>query len=213
MEIININKKRFSNNFYYINYDNELTDIVHLDLLNKYNLVKFKQINIEEYQKLKPEIDFYFFYDKALNFLERGLKTTKEVKQKLIKIKCESNIIEKVIDKLNEFNYLNDKYVAERFIEHLIKQNKSLKIIKGKLILKGINKEIIEELILSNENLNDFNNQIEVVMKLITKKEKKLLRYENINEKQRYLIQNLSMNGFEYNIIKKAIDKYFESTK
>lgn len=210
MEIININKKRFSNNFYYVNYDNDLTDIVHLDLLNKYNLVKFKKIGDEEYQEIKSEIDFYFFYDKALKFLERGLKTTKEIKQKLNKIKCDTTIIEKIIVKLNIYNYLNDKYVAERFIEHLIKQNKSLKIIKSKLIVKGIDKHTIEELISSNENLNDLDNQIEVILKLISKKEKKLLRYENRLEKQRYLYQNLSMNGFEYNTIRKAIDIYFK---
>lgn len=210
MEIININKKRFSNNFYYVNYDNEMTDIVHLDLLNKYKLVKFKKIEDEEYQIIKSEIDFYFFYDKALNFLKRGLKTTKEIKQKLNKIKCDAIIIDKIISKLNEYNYLNDEYVAERFIEHLVKQNKSLKIIKNKLLSKGIDKIIIEELTSNNSNLNELDNQIEVVLKLINKKEKKLLRYENRLDKQKYLIQNLSMNGFEYNIIKKAIDIYFD---
>jgi len=54
------------------------------------------------------------------------------------------------------------------------------------------------------------DNQIEVILKLISKKEKKLLRYENRLEKQRYLYQNLSMNGFEYNTIRKAIDIYFK---
>lgn len=235
-KIVSINKKKYSNNFYYVNYDKnnsnvsgsnvqsskferyktnneeseENFDIIHLDLLNKYLLSKGKEITDEEYKNIKEEIDYYYFRDRALNFLNRGLKTKFEIIQKLKKIKTPDDTLKKIINNLVEYNLINDNRVAQTFKDLLINQKKSKLFIINKLKSKGIDKEIIKELFIDYDNEVNTEIEIENLIFLIKKKEKKLEKYETINLKQKYLYQHLSLKGFSYSSIQKAINLYFE---
>lgn len=230
--IISINKKKYSNNFYYVNYNSKFVvsksnkfelndsknynknynkneenfDIIHIDLLNKYLLSKGREILDEEYKIIKEDIDYYYFKDRTYNFLNRGLKTKYEIIQKLKKIQAPENIIKKIIQNLIEYNLINDKLTAQSFIDILINQKKSKVFIINKLKTKGIDKEIIKELFIDFED----ENEIENLVYLINKKQKKLEKYETMQLKQKYLYQHLSLKGFSYSSIQKAINLYFE---
>lgn len=209
-KIISINKKRFSNNFFYVNYEDNSFDVCYIDVINKYNFTKDLVISDSNYLQIKSEIDYFYFKDKALAYLSNGLKTEIEVIRKLKKLDAKQTTIEQIIKNLKEFAYLNDKLVAERFVSYYQKKNKSNTYISQKLFSKGISKEIIKFYL--NESIRENPEvEIEVILKLIEKKKGKLESYSNFQDKKKYLFQHLSLKGFKFYDIAKSIDIFFKS--
>ncbi|MBI2431113.1 MAG: RecX family transcriptional regulator [Candidatus Levybacteria bacterium] len=136
------------------------------------------------------------FYNKALRFLSYRPRSEKEVRENLKKKKTESVIIEKIILKLKEQNFIND----EEFVKWWIEQRttvrpKGLRVIKLELKQKGIDTDL-------RLKINDF----EQAKKLI---EKKATRYKGLTKQELYrkLGGFLSRRGFDYDTIKKSIDE------
>ena len=223
-KIKSIYKKRFSNNFFYVNYEvdksleisevisenensEKSSDEIHLDLIVKYKLTKGRAIDDIEYNVIKKEIDFYYFKAKALRYTERGGKTKKELEQKLRAIKCNSEIMNKITSQFIEYGFLNDNIVAERYKEMYQKANKSSHYIKNKLYSKGIDKHIIESLFIDDNKNDELQSAIKLLIKLNVRKEKKLNSFENRQKKEQYIIQHLSLKGFGFDIIKKAMQR------
>jgi regulatory protein len=227
-KIKSIYKKRFSNNFFYVNYEVDKSEVeksnidmsedipeslnsekssdeIHLDLIVKYKLTKGRVIEDAEYSSIKKEIDFYYFKAKALRYTERGGKTKKELEQKLRSVKCNSEIISKITSQFIEYGFINDDIVAERYKEMYLKANKSNNYIKNKLYSKGIDKHIIDSLFLDYNKEYELQAVILLIQKLIKNKAKKLNSLPNRQKQEQYIIQHLSMNGFGFEVIKKAI--------
>lgn len=215
-KIKSIYKKRFSNNFFYVNYEVEKSDVeniekssdeIHLDLIVKYKLTKGRVIEDIEYNSIKEEIDFYYFKAKALRYTERGGKTKKELEQKLKSIKCDSEIISKITSQFIEYGFINDEIVAERYKELYQKANKSQHYIKNKLYSKGIDKHIIDSLFIDNNKESELESAMKLLTKLINNKQKKLNSFENRQKREQYIYQHLALKGFGFDVIKKAMQK------
>ena len=159
--------------------------------------------------------NFNIFYKKALNFLSFRPRSEKEIRDYLSgklrprsirKIIPSEETIEKIISKLKDYKFINDEEFAKWWIEQrtLIKP-KAGRIIKMELKQKGIDKELIDEL-LKNEKESDF----EKAKKLA---EKRIPRYSKIKEKRKIfekLGRFLVSKGFDYDIIKKVVDQVFD---
>lgn len=140
------------------------------------------------------------FYNSILRFLSYRPRSEKEVRDKLKEKKADSKIIENIVNKLKEYNFINDSEFAKRWIESRLKfKPRSLRLIKIELKQKGIDKKLIDDLKLEAES--DF----ESAKKLVAKKIRRLkdLSKQEIYEK---LGRFLSSKGFNWDTIKKAID-------
>ncbi len=155
--------------------------------------------------------DFERYYTKALKFLSYRPRSEKEVRDNLKKIKSklgdEEVLIKKVVDYLKQSHLLNDEYFATWWFDQRIRfRQKSLLVIKQELKQKGISVAIIDSLFSSFEkNMIDRNN----LRKLI---EKKLKTIQGLSKQEIHikLLRFLSGKGFDYRLIKEAIDEYFK---
>jgi len=138
----------------------------------------------------------------ALNYLSYKSRTQKEVEKKLLDKKISKEVIEKVIDFLLKYNYLND----EEFVEEVIKHSKkSKRVIYQKLLEKGVSKELIEEKL---KEISDEDEEEKAFM-LSKKKLVQLKNIENIKKKKK-INDFLLRKGFSYNIINRVLIKLFK---
>ena len=147
--------------------------------------------------------EFEKFYNKALRFLSYRPRSEKEIRDKLLGKKASEEIINKVISRLKENNFLNDEEFVKWWIEQRANfKPRSLKLIKMELRQKGIDKDLIDQII---DDLSLTIDDLETAKKLINKR---LSRYKKLSREEKFqkIARYLSSKGFSYDIIKE-IDK------
>lgn len=136
----------------------------------------------------------------ALNLLSYRQRSEKEIYLALKRKGFEENYIRYSINYCMENNYLNDKDFAISFINDKLNLNKlGPERIRYELILKGISKDIIDELLII-----DHNQQYEIAMELA---QKKLPSYKKDNPDAIYrkLSGFLQRKGYSYDVISKVM--------
>ena len=114
-------------------------------------------------------------------------------------------VINSVVKKLKEQKFLDDREFAKWWIEQRSKvKPKALKFIIFELKQKGIEKDLIEEVLESKEFeiVSDFDKAFKLAQKRIN-------RYRGETPKKAYekMARFLASKGFDYDIIKKVIDQ------
>lgn len=145
---------------------------------------------------------FEKFFAQSLKFLSYRPRSEKEVRDKLVSKKTPEDIIEKVIIKLKENKFLNDKDFTEWFVRsRLSSRPKSARVIKMELKQKGIDKDLIET--------QNFGQDLESAKKLVLKK---IEKYKSFEKKEIYnkLGAYLARRGYDWDTIKNAIDEAFD---
>lgn len=83
-------------------------------------------------------------FEKAMNYLSRGMKTCKQMREYLAGKGYEREIVNYVIDKLVDYKYLNDEHYARAYVEQN-QASKGERRLKQELQQKGIPAAIAEQ--------------------------------------------------------------------
>lgn len=134
----------------------------------------------------------------AVKYIMYKPRTQFEVKNKLLKLEYDEELIEEVIDELLLLEYLNDNLYAEKFIRNSQSvKPMSKNVIKYKLREKGIPDDIIQNVLKDTEI-----DEIELAKNLFLKKTKgKTLDEKEINKVKAFLARK----GFSLAIINKVV--------
>ncbi len=139
----------------------------------------------------------------AFRLLSIRLRSNKELKERL-KRKFPDEEIEKTMDKLKKWGYINDKEFANAWIKDRLKNNP-----KGKFLLirelqkKGIESEIIENVL---QKLYPSEKEKELAEKIALKKWDKDRKIEEKKRKER-LYRYLLSRGFPINLVNDILRK------
>ena len=174
------------NGMYTVTLEDTTKLTIHEDLILKYNILISKNITDELKNKILEENKKYEIYEVALSYINKKLRSSKELKKYLIKKEYPAELIDQVIELLYNQGYLNDKVystslVHDRIILSMDGPNK----IKKELSDNGIDNDTIEEVI------EEYTKDIE------------LERIEKIVNKQIKLNKNKGSN-----LLKKKINMY-----
>ena len=83
--------------------------------------------------------------DQAYRFLAQRFLSSHELTQKMRRKQFEDPIIERVLERLREYDYINDKRLSEQVLAYLMKEQKyGAYMIKQKMKLRGL--EIPQEI-------------------------------------------------------------------
>jgi len=135
---------------------------------------------------------------RALYLLERMDRTEQQLREKLKSSHYPEEVIEEAIEYVKSFHYLDDERYAENFTRYK-KENMSRQQIKQKLMLKGVSKDIIQNAI---EEEYDVDESIHIRNIL----EKKHFSYETADEGEfRRVYGYLLRRGFRSNDILKEM--------
>lgn len=181
--------------------DEEYAFSISAELVYKEDLNKNDEIDSEKLKILAEKENFIRCKESALRSIERTHKTEKEVRDKLQLKGYEDNAINKSIEFLKEYNFINDDNYTKMFIRDKLNSVGSQKI-KYTLIQKGIAKEIIEDELSKLNNENEKNTAINLAKKKLKSIEKK----ENDNYKiSGKLYRYLMSKGYTYDVTKDVV--------
>ena len=150
---------------------------------------------------------FTYHYNRAIHFLTVRPRSEKEVRDNLLKKKIAPEVLEKIIAKLKEQKFLNDEDFTSWFIDQRTRvSQKSMRVIRVELLQKGVDKEIIESGIRSQES---GDSDTDTARKIV---EKKFPKYKGLPRQEIYqkLGGHLARRGYTWDTIKASIDEAIE---
>ena len=200
--ITKIEAQKKNNDRVNIYINDEFFMSVFTELVYIFNLKKGMTIDKENLKSILDNDMYIKAKNKALNILSKADQSEKKIKEKLSS-DFEENTIEKVLDFLKNNKFIDDKLLAEKIVNTNINLNKCGKNkIKQNLYNKGIDSEDISNAISNIDSDVEFENAMYLAKK----------RYERVKDEDRNKIyqkisQHLSSKGFNYDIIKRVLNK------
>lgn len=194
--------KVIKNKTYEIIFSNDLTMTLNEDVVVKYRLVKGKELELEEIDKIKEDCDFFEAYQLGIKYITNRAKSSYQVKTYLLKKEFESYIIDRVIAYFIENKFIDDEAYSLDYAKYLMNQGYGKKIISYKLKTMGIPNDLI------NNSLELFDlDEYEEMACMIALKQNR--NYMKLDEKARDLkLRNyLLSRGYEYDVIYSVMKK------
>lgn len=177
------------------------------ELVYKYGMEKGKEVNIDELKEVVQEEEYLKCKNSSLRVLERSYKSEKEIRDKLLLKEFSIGAINRTVEFLKEYNFINDEKYAQMYVKDKIKLSGKNKI-KYALLKKGIHEDIINE---KMESIDE-DNELSVAEKLANKKYSTLCKSEDDKYKlTNKLIRFLMTKGYSYDISKSVTKKIVEA--
>lgn len=130
-------------------------------------------------------------FERAVGYLSQGLRSTKEIRVYLNKKEYSQEVITAAVNRLLEYRYLNDEEFARAYVSSKSKKYGKYRI-KNELIMRGVDREIISELLSGDET----ENTVAAAQKYI-----RTHRTIDINKLKRYL----ATRGYSWDDISSAL--------
>jgi regulatory protein len=171
--------------------------------LEKLHLEEDQTILPEQYEKLIEVLIYPKAIEKALNVLKFMDRCEQELRVKLSKDEYSQEIIDRVIDYVKHYGYLDDERFAAAFIKAR-KNRKSKLMIKNELQQKGVSKDIINIAFVAEYEAEDQEDaEITAIRNAIAKKTKDPQSLSS--EDRQKLIASLYRKGFDISKIKQNL--------
>ncbi|MFV0519835.1 MAG: regulatory protein RecX [Lachnospirales bacterium] len=169
-----------------------------------YKLEIGQELSLEKYDTILNDTLYERAKSIALNYISRRIRCEKEVYDKLLEKEVNEEVIDKTMNFLKKYNYINDY----DFVKSYVKDKLSLRGYGSKKIfydLKslGVSTFIIEDY-KSENDLYDI--ELKIASKLIDKKGKNL-DFNEFKDKKK-INDYLLRRGFSYDIIKTSLEQY-----
>lgn len=138
----------------------------------------------------------------ALWYLSRQAQSEKQIRDKLSRKEFEGEEIDEAIKKLKDLGFVNDQKFAQDFVrQSKLGKPKGKHRLRLELIKKGIDKEIITEVLETGFSEGEQEELIDSAAKAYLKKIKNLPREKAYQRLMGYLLRR----GFDYEKVSKAV--------
>ena len=192
--------KKLKNGMYELQLDNYDKLLTYEEIILEEQLLISKEITPSQMEKILEKNKYYDCYYSALKIIKRISKTRLELFLKL-KEKYEEEIVNKVLDNLEQHNYINDRIYANSYLNNQINTTyHGPNRIKRDMKNKGISQDIIDDV------MTEYTSDIEIdkIEKIVNKKIK-----SNHNKSNNALIHkiknDLQIDGFSLSSVNSII--------
>lgn len=198
-------------NRYNIFLDGEFAFGADEDLVVDKRLIVGKEINPDDLQILLEEAELGKLMERLYGLLGRRQRSEKEIRDYFRSKNYESRIkgkeevsdfvVEQLISKLKKKNLINDLEFARSWVQSRSKKKGTI-ALKSELFQKGIDKEIVEEVL---GNQSSAVSEKETAVGLL---EKRIIRWKNLPkpEIKQKALRFLQSRGFDYDISKEVLE-------
>lgn len=159
------------------------------------------EIDEKALKEILEESERSIALNKAADYISKSLKTKKQVKEYLLKKGYDEQTVWYCIDKLKEYDYIDDVEYSKRYVLSKSK-TQGKRLVEYNLMMKGVKKQDIEDAY-SESDINAKENAKVVAEKHLKNKER---TKENIAKTYRYLIGK----GFSYDEASYALSFFDE---
>ena len=203
MLVTEIKQQRRDENKYNVFVDGEFAFSLLMPDILYFKIKENEEIPEEKYNYIINEVVYIKAQDKALNFLSSKMRTEKEMRTKLKSLDYSEEVIERVMEFLFKYSYIDDYKYAQSYIRQCERLKPMGRYgIKMKLREFGIKDSVIENAILDSE-MDEEESAYELLMKKIGTKDK-----DEIGDKEKKKYHDfLLRRGYSYDIIKTVFKK------
>ena len=174
--------------------------------LDRLRLEEGQSILPEEYEKLIELLVYPKAIEKALSILKFMDRCEQELRFKLSRADYKEEVIDRVIDYVKHYGYLNDERFTAAFVKAR-KNKKSKLMIKNELQQKGISKDIIQMVLEAEYDDEDLEDGEGIAIRKAIAKKTKTPDNLTVMEKQK-LIASLYRKGFDLSKIKQNLENF-----
>ena len=191
---------------YSIFIDSVFDGTLEAEILVKHKLKTGDEIDEEQWRQIKLENGKLSAFSRAVGYIEKSLKTQKQLQTYLKEKGFLQESIDDAVQKLREYGYIDDKVYAENYIK-TYKDKKGKIKLKFDLLSKGVAADVIEEAL---QEFVDEDEQYAACEKLLKKYVKN--KPQDIKLKSK-AYAHLFSKGFSGDIISRAIGKIFSEVE
>ena len=207
--ITKIEQQKKNPNRYSIYIGNEFSIGVHENTLVKFRLAKGMELEEDFIEQVLKEEEQNKANNYALKLLGYRPRSENEIIDKMRNKGYEIEFIDKTINYLKKYGYIDDKEYALTYSRDRMRVKKlGQQRIKAELLQKGVNKEVLEEALYE---LIDKDDEYERALELAEKKINSSYRNDDKNAQYRKLGAFLQRKGYSFDTIKKVLNKVLKS--
>lgn len=173
------------------------------DVLIKFNLKKGMELDDFAIMEIHYQDEIRKAYNSAIQYLSRRMRSETEVRNFLKEKESPEPVIQEVIHKLYEYQFLNDEEYARAFVRtQMNTTDKGIELIRRELKEKGIKGDLLEAALKEYP----LTNQIEKAKELWKKAMQKYSKESDRVMKQK-AEQNFIRKGYSYAVIAIAMEE------
>lgn len=187
---------------YRVDIDYEFAFALYERELKQFHLKENLELSEELVEEIEKEIVLPRAKRKAMLLLKYSDRTKEELRKRLLEASFHSNIVEKAIEYVEAYGYINDQCYMENYILFK-KTSKSKKQIEMELIKKGMERQQVTQYLEENQW-----DEIEVLREAVRKRlmGKRLQEEKDLQKQYGYFMRK----GYSYYQVKKVIEEYLE---
>lgn len=170
---------------------------VSVELILREQLKKGLEIDEQKLQNLILEDEKKTAFAKVLKYISSTIKTEKQIRDYLKRKEYSLSTIDHVINKLREYNYIDDEQFARSFVLTYASKYGKLKLISA-LRSKGVSENVIDNVF--SEDLKIESNIMQVAEKYLKNKEKSPQTFMKLS---RFLFSR----GYEFDEINRTVNE------
>ena len=129
---------------YSIFLDGSFNCALEAEILVREKLKEGQEVSQRQWDRIRLENGNLACFSRSLSYLEKGLRTQKQLQDYLKEKGYPDQSITQAIEKLSEYGYIDDAAFAESYIR-TYKSRKGARKLKFELLSKGVSSEIAEE--------------------------------------------------------------------
>ena len=188
---------------YNIYSDGEYICSLGADSIVVFGIKEGMQISEAELKRAVNADNTQYAFDSAVNLLSFKMRTKKEMKDKLTEKKIDEDAIDKAIEKLESYGYIDDIKYASLFVESAVSEaNYGKKVVEYKLKQRGISDEISARAM----QIYTDEAEIEIAQRHYEALYAKYIKEEK-NKRRTKIYSNLLRRGFSYDVISSVISE------
>lgn len=200
-----IEKYEFTkNNSYNVYLSNGEVLTLEESVITENELLFKKEIDTSLYDKLSKDNDILLLCNMAIKYINVRLRSIKEIKDYLSKKSDNTYYIDKVIERLIKYKYLDD----DRFTKAFIKDKLAFTMMGDYKIKKELERLGVDNGIIS-DNMMDIDNDVIIsrIKKIIDKDIRTNKKYSGINLKNK-IFNHLITQGYSKDMVISVINSY-----
>ncbi len=206
MRIVSIEKARRGGKFK-VCFGESKELLLSKEVIVDYGLRRNDEISNENLLKIQYSQLYHDTYFAAMRLINYRMRTKSELVQRLREKNFPSEMIERVIEKLNGLGLIDDQKFAELFIaDKVARKPVGRRELERRLREKGIQKDMVSRA-LSTISGDDVQNGL--ALQAAGVKIRSLKRFD-VKKRREKLIAFLARRGFDWSVIKKVVEKLFD---
>ena len=185
--------------------DGEFAFGVHQDVVVKYGLTEGQTLTPEEREQIEEDEEYVQAKQRALGYLAHKPRTEKEVRRKLRQEEYVDPVIEDVIARLYELEYLDDESYATDYAHNRFSSKKYGPIrIRRELVERGIERHVAEDAV---ADLYQDKDPIAVARQHAEKRWPRLADEDDPRRRKQKMYRYLRRRGFTSDTIYLVLDQ------